>query len=203
MKRGWTPAGILASILAGAVVLPSDWPARPAVADMQPAVQSLLIDQFGHSVGAEELAGHWLLVYFGYAGCPDLCPTALTRMTAALYRLGSASNNLIPIFVSIDTVHDTPERLREYASHFHPRLRALTGSEGAIRDAAHTFGVALPAASPKPIGSTHPTAGAFAHGVLIYLVAPDGRVVQAFHPEQPMADLVKSLRSHLSAEADQ
>ena len=66
------------------------------------APDSRLIDQFGHRVGAQELNGHWLLVYFGYTACPDICPTALTTMTAVVHRLDADGVKVTPLFVSVD-----------------------------------------------------------------------------------------------------
>jgi protein SCO1/2 len=149
-----------------------------------------LLDQYGHRVAMAELDGHWLLVYFGYASCPDLCPAALTTMSAALARLGPAGAALTPIFVSLDPARDSPQRLRAYAAHFSPRLVALTGEPAALADAARAFGVPW---QPRAGGA------GYDHGVLIYLVAPGGRVVEAFHPEQPVEALAGRVRARLAA----
>ncbi len=150
------------------------------------APDSRLIDQYGHRVGAQELSGHWLLVYFGYAACPDICPTTLTKMTVVMNRLGSAGAAITPLFVSVDPERDTPARLRKFAAHFHPRLRALTGDRAALADAAQTFGVPWKSAG-----------GGIDHGVMLYLAAPDGRVVRTFHPGQPVEDILAGIHAEL------
>lgn len=148
------------------------------------APDSRLIDQYGHRVGPQELSGHWLLVYFGYTACPDICPTALTTMTAVVNRLDVEKVVITPMFVSVDPARDTPARLREFAAHFHPRLRALTGDQAALADAAHSFGV--PWKTSK---------SGIDHGVMIYLAAPDGRVVRTFHSSQSVAEMLAGIRS--------
>ena len=148
---------------------------------------SRLIDQFGHRVSAQELSGHWLLVYFGYTACPDICPTALTTMPAVVNRLDADGVIVTPLFVSVDPDRDSPVRLREFAAHFHPRLRALTGDRAAIADAAQTFGV------PWKAGS-----GGIDHGVMIYLAAPDGRMVKTFHSSQSVAEILAGVRSAMT-----
>jgi protein SCO1/2 len=151
------------------------------------APDSRLIDQFGQRVGAQELSGHWLLVYFGYTACPDICPTALTTMTAVVNHLDTDGVHVTPLFVSVDPERDSPARLREFAAHFHPRLRALTGDRAALTDAAQSFGVPWKASD-----------GGIDHGVMIYLAAPDGRVVQTFHSSQRVAEILAGIRAALT-----
>jgi len=152
------------------------------------AADGRLIDQNGHRVGPAELDGHWLLVYFGYANCPDLCPTSLQRQRQILEQLGAPGDAILPLFVSVDPQRDTPAQLKAFAAHFHPRLRALTGSQAAVMDAANTFGV--------PVKRND---GQLDHGVFLYLAAPDGRVVAVLHPEQPLAANVRQVRAALAA----
>lgn len=158
------------------------------------AAETRLIDQFGHPVDSRELGGHWLLVYFGYASCKEICPTALTAMTAVLNRLGTTADSIEPLFVTLDPAHDTPAVMRAFASHFHPRIRALTGSVQAVEEAARTFDVPW---------KSSPTARISDHGTLFYVVAPDGHVVQALHPQQPVADLVATIRKRVAAAVPQ
>jgi protein SCO1 len=153
------------------------------------ATETRLIDQFGRPLDARELNGRWLLVYFGYASCADICPAALTTMTAVLRGLGPLADTVDPLFVTLDPAHDSPEVLRAFAAHFHPRLRALTGSMQAVAQAALTFNVPW----------QHSSSAVVDHGTLFYLVAPDGRVAQLLHPEQSIDDLVATLRRQLNA----
>ena len=154
------------------------------------AEETHLVDQYGHPLAASDLAGHWLLVYFGYTSCPDVCPAALTKMTAVLDRLGPKADSILPLFVSLDPDHDSAGKLRDFAAHFYPRLLALTGGPAAIADAAQTFGV--------PWKRRSPSSDLIDHGMLIYLAAPDGRVVQALHPQQSVAELVGRIQAQLA-----
>ena len=163
----------------------------PRFAGATNAVDSRLVDQDGHAVAARELNGRWLLVYFGYASCKEICPAALTTLTAVLERMGPAGNAIDPIFVSLDAEHDSPAVLKRFAASFHPRLRALSGSADAVADAARTFEVPWQRTSASVLD----------HGTLFYLVAPDGRVVQVLHPEQPVADLAAAISKRMAARA--
>jgi cytochrome oxidase Cu insertion factor (SCO1/SenC/PrrC family) len=158
------------------------------------AEETRLIDQFGRPVDAREFGGHWLLVYFGYTSCREICPAALTTMTAVLARLGPLANAIDPLFVTLDPAHDPPAVMRAFIAHFHPRIRALTGSPQAVADAARTFEVPWQRSSTSSVSD---------HGTLFYLVAPDGSVVQALHPQQPIDDLAAALVKHLSAASRQ
>ncbi len=152
--------------------------------------ESRLIDQFGRPLDASELNTHWLLVYFGYASCREICPAALATMTAVLTRLGPRAASIEPLFVTLDPAHDSPAVLREFVAHFHPRIRALTGSMQAISEAARTFEVPWQGSFAAPVSD---------HGTLFYLVAPDGHVVQALHPQQPVNELAAAIAKHLAS----
>jgi protein SCO1/2 len=165
-----------------------------AVTGSAAAEETRLIDQSGRPVDAREFDGHWLLVYFGYTSCREICPAALTTMTAVLARLGSAADAIDPLFVTLDPAHDSPAVMRAFIAHFDPRIRALTGSPQAVADAARTFEVPWQRSSTSSVSD---------HGTLIYLVAPDGRVVQALHPQQPVKDLAAAILKHLSAKSRQ
>lgn len=155
-----------------------------------PGADERLIDQYGHPVSAADFSGHWLLIYFGYSTCPDVCPTSLTTLAAVLKLLGPEAAAVEPLFVSFDSAHDTPAVLEAYAAHFSPRLRALTGSEAAIADAARTFGV--------PWRSRAGGTG-FDHGMFLYLVSPDGRVVESFHPQLSAGEIGARVRTRMAA----
>ena len=99
-----------------------------------------LVDQHGATRTDADFRGSYLLIYFGYTYCPDLCPTTLLKMTGAIEELATRSpskaDHVIPIFVSFDPDRDTPELLRDYAESFHTRLVALTGSPRALAKSA-------------------------------------------------------------------
>jgi cytochrome oxidase Cu insertion factor (SCO1/SenC/PrrC family) len=86
-----------------------------------------LTDAGGNRVRAVDLRGHWLLIFFGYTYCPDLCPTTLSEIAGALAQLGPLATQLQPVFISIDPQRDTPEALREYVQSFDARVLPLTG----------------------------------------------------------------------------
>src|SRR5580658_10300715 len=100
-----------------------------------------LTDQDGKTVHDTDFHGKYLLVYFGYTYCPDLCPTGLDGMAHALTQLGPDANKVQPIFVTIDPARDTPEKLKDYLASFNPDIVALTGTPEQIADVAREYQV--------------------------------------------------------------
>ncbi|MEM7024540.1 MAG: SCO family protein, partial [Pseudomonadota bacterium] len=101
-----------------------------------------LTDHHGNQVTEQDFAGRYMLVYFGYTFCPDVCPLSLTVMAGALDQLSEEqTEQMAPIFISVDPARDTVEQLASYAPLFHPNLVAMTGSEEQIRDAARAYRV--------------------------------------------------------------
>lgn len=92
-----------------------------------------LTDSTGKTVTNQDFAGRYMLVYFGFTHCPDMCPTALTAMTNALNELGGKAKRITPIFVTTDPERDTVKAMAEYKKSFHPSLVALTGKEADIK----------------------------------------------------------------------
>lgn len=132
-----------------------------------------LVDHTGRPVTNEDFRGRYLLVYFGYTFCPDVCPTSLVAMAEALRQLGDDAGAVQPLFISIDPERDTPAHLADYVTLFHPRLVGLTGSAAQIRRAAksyHAYYFAGEVDGDYVVDHTSWT----------YLVAPDGRPLTYF-----------------------
>ena len=100
-----------------------------------------LTDHTGRRVTDKDFRGQHLLVFFGFTYCPDVCPSGLQVMTAALEELGPKAEKITPIFISVDPERDTPEQLALYVSSFHPRLVGLTGTPEEIQQVAKAYRV--------------------------------------------------------------
>jgi protein SCO1/2 len=128
-----------------------------------------LTDQHGARVTEQDFAGRFMLVYFGYTFCPDICPTSLTVMAAALDELPQAqAEQVVPILITVDPARDTVEQLAAYAPLFHPRLVALTGSEDEVREAARAYRVYY------HVPEEDDDAYLVDHSTFVYLMGPDG-----------------------------
>ena len=133
-----------------------------------------------------EFRGKVVLLYFGYAYCPDVCPTDLARISAMLRSLGEDARKIQPLFVTLDPHRDTPEVLREYAAAFHPQLVALRGSEQETRRVATSYKV------------FYERVGDFIdHTPLTFLLDREGKYVAFFPPGTPPDRMAVMVRESL------
>jgi len=151
-----------------------------------------LIDQTGRRRTDADFRSKLLLVYFGYTYCPDICPTDLMAIAAAIDQLGPADEGIQPLFITIDPERDTVEQLAGYVGAFHPRLIGLTGTAEQIRKVALAYKVYY-AKVPAPDGTDY----AIDHTSFIYLVGRDGKYLGFFPPNTPAERLVEIVRQHL------
>lgn len=152
-----------------------------------------LRDPAGRRVALADFKGKLVLLYFGYATCPDVCPTDLAMIGLALRELGAAADEVQPIFVTLDPQRDTPAVLREYATVFHPRFVALTGTEDEVRRVATDYKVFFEKV-PLPDTGTY----AIDHTAYTFLLDREGRFVILFPPGTEADRMVYMLREQLA-----
>ena len=131
-----------------------------------------LTDQDGETVTEETYAGKFKLVFFGYTFCPDVCPTTLTDISNVMQELGAKSDQVVPLFVSVDPQRDTPAHLKEYVGFFDQRIQALTGTPEQIKDVAEAYKVYYKKAQQNP---DDPGDYLMDHSSVVYLMGPEGR----------------------------
>lgn len=100
-----------------------------------------LTDQDGQPFRLSDLRGKVALLFFGYTNCPDICPTTLAEFKRVKALLGDDAERVAFVFVSVDGVRDTPERLAAYVRAFDPQFIGLTGDDATLRPIARDFGV--------------------------------------------------------------
>ena len=98
-----------------------------------------LVDQNGQVRTDKDFHGHFVLLYFGYTFCPDVCPTTLALMAAALGKMGPQAARITPLFITIDPARDTPAALKTYLASFGPNFVGLTGSQADIARVASAY----------------------------------------------------------------
>jgi protein SCO1/2 len=135
-----------------------------------------LTDQNGKRVTDKDFRGRYTLVFFGFTNCPDVCPSALQVMAAALDKLGAKGQQLTPVFITIDPERDTPAQLAGYVKSFHSRLVGLTGTPAEIEAVTKAYRVYV-----KKVSDPKSSAGySFDHSAIIYLMGPDGAYLAHF-----------------------
>jgi protein SCO1 len=148
-----------------------------------------LVDHTGASVTDETYRGKWLMMFFGFTHCPDICPTTLNKIADVMELLGKDAAKVQPLFVTADPQRDTADVLRDYVAAFDSRIVGLTGSVEEIAAVAKSYGVV---AERSGDGANY-TIG---HSTAIYLVDPEGRYSMTLDPNtsaQEMAAWLKAL----------
>ncbi len=151
-----------------------------------------LINQHGETVTDQSLKGQYLLIYFGYTFCPDVCPTELQAMSQAVDALGPDGDKVTPVFITVDPARDTAEQLAAYAPNFHPRLLALTGSAQQIADVAGAYRVYYRKAEDGAASDY-----LMDHSSIIYLMGPDGAFLTHFAYGTPADEMAEGIRKYL------
>lgn len=171
---------------------------RPALGRTQVSGTALiggpfsLIDQDGVKRASSDFRGRYLLIYFGYTNCPDVCPTTLSLMADALDRLGTKANAVVPVFITIDPERDTPAKLKPYVASFGRRFVGLTGDLAIIKKVAGLYRVYV---KKEPLQG-----GGYGmdHSSVIYLMGPDGKFVAYWDDTSIGPDkLARELRARL------
>jgi protein SCO1/2 len=135
-----------------------------------------LVGAGGKPVTDRDFRGRYMLFFFGFTHCPDICPAELQLVAQALEQLGDKAKNVVPIFITLDPERDTPEAMANFVKSFGPNFVGLTGSPEAIAAAAKAYRVAYSKVENKD------SAGDYSvdHSALVYLMDPEGRYVTHF-----------------------
>lgn len=154
-----------------------------------------LTDGAGHTVTDRDLRGRYLLVYFGYTFCPDVCPTTLTAVAGALDRLGKRAERLQPLFITVDPLRDTPKVVRDYAAAFSPRILGLTGTPEQIANVARAYRVYY---ARRRTGEG-PDDYTMDHSSILYLMGPQGQFIAPIPADEPAERMAADIARHMGA----
>lgn len=142
-----------------------------------------LTGEDGEPVSFSDFDGQYRTIYFGYAFCPDICPTDNQRAMAGLKRFEEDFPELgakvQPLFVSVDPDRDTTEVLGEFTDAFHPRLIGMTGDPETLEEIAGKFGVFFSVPEDRGDGGY-----LVDHSGLTLLFGPDGQPLAPLPTDQ-------------------
>ncbi len=134
------------------------------------------VDQSGRAVTEKDFLGTYMLAYFGYTSCPDVCPGELQIIAAALDMLGTKADSVTPVFFTVDPQRDTPAVLAEYLSNFYESMVGLTGTAEQMAAVASSYSVFFADNEDNvPNGDR-----LIDHSSLIFLMDREGRYVRHF-----------------------
>lgn len=137
----------------------------------------MMEDVYGNVQTNEDFQGRFALIYFGYTGCPDVCPTSLATMADALDLLGDKADGIAPIFVTVDPERDTAKLLRDYTGFFHERIIALRGPKAYTDHMVKAFNARYEIHIPDP---AQPDRYSIDHTASIAFLGPDGMLIKRY-----------------------
>ena len=153
-----------------------------------------LVNEANRPQTVANFANQPVALFFGFTYCPDICPTTLTTLAAALDDLqivGVNTNSLRIVFVTVDPLRDTPEQLKQYLSLFDANVTGLTGTPENIRATIKQFGIY---AKKIDRGDGEYL---YDHSAAVFLYRGDGQFKGTIVHNEPFAFTIKKLKSIL------
>jgi protein SCO1 len=141
-------------------------PSGPAAPDFT------LTDQDGRPYTLSSHRGHAIALFFGYAHCPDVCPTTLSALARAKRKLGPDGDAFDVVMVTVDPKRDDAATLKRYVHLFDPTFDGLTGTEAQLDPVYTAYHVY------HEIGSAKGSANGYivAHSAAVQFISPGGRL---------------------------
>jgi protein SCO1/2 len=137
-----------------------------------------LIDQSGRARSSADFRATPMLIYFGYTNCKDACPLDAQTITNVVDLLDKRNLVVAPIFITVDPQRDTPARLKEFLSSFHPRFVGLTGPIDKVTKITTAYGASGEGdqVNVKADGSYD-----VLHAAIAYLMGRNGEFLEVIH----------------------
>ncbi|MFG0605235.1 SCO family protein [Vibrio mimicus] len=131
------------------------------------------------------------IVYFGFTRCPDVCPTSLAMLSAALNQVDDkAKSQLRPMFISLDPERDDAKLAAQYAHYFHPMIEGASGSLETTQQLAKKYGVIF-RKTELPNSELKYTLD---HSSYFYFLQPDGTLIDKVPHTQDPAPIVETIQ---------
>ncbi|XP_048209540.1 protein SCO2 homolog, mitochondrial [Perognathus longimembris pacificus] len=153
-----------------------------------------LLDHRGRPRCKADFRGQWVLMYFGFTHCPDICPDELEKLVQVVQRLeAEPSLPLVqPIFITVDPERDDVAAMARYVRDFHPRLLGLTGSAEQVAQVSQSYRVYY-SAGPKDEDQDY----IVDHSIAIYLLNPDGLFTDYYGRSRSAEQIADSVKQHM------
>ena len=191
LRKSLWLAVLLAGLGALALTVAQRGRAPAAAEEFRPAFA--LADESGRVRTSAEFRGRYMLVFFGFTNCPDVCPTTLSEVAQVMDDLGPQAAGVQPIFISIDPERDRRLGLDAYTGAFHPSILGLAGDSAATAAAAASFKIFF----EREEDASAPDGYTMSHSPALYLIGPEGDWLRQFTYGTAAAEILSDLRSRL------
>jgi len=135
----------------------------------KPAYDFTLPNHYGQQTSLSDYQGKAVLLYFGYAACPDVCPSTLAELKEARDFLGTRADDVQVIMITVDPERDTEEVVAEFLAHFDPSFLGLIGTPDQVAQIATNYGIFF-----QKQETTSAMGYLVDHTATVMLVDPDG-----------------------------
>jgi len=153
-----------------------------------------LTDMHGKSTKSTDFVGKWILIYFGFTNCPDVCPEELEKIVKYIDRVDDDPYlpSVKPLMISVDPERDTAEQLKSYLAEFSPKILGFTGTLDEVYRATRAYRVYY---SPGPKDEDDDYI--VDHSIISYLVNPKGEFTAYFGQNKKSHELFDETKEHI------
>jgi len=161
-----------------------------------------LVDSNGRKVTSEDFKGRYMLLYFGFTNCPDICPGELEKIGKMLKLMEADKDfnvsDFAPVFISVDPHRDSPAKMKTYGKDYDRRITWLTGSAEQVKKATKHYRVYF----SQPKQGEDEEDYQVDHSIITYIVGPDGEFIDFYGQTTTAEEALEKLRTIVQKQSE-
>ena len=158
-----------------------------------------LVNHLGNNTTSKDFKNNFLLVFFGFTNCPDICPNTLNNISKVMDQLDK-NVSIIPLFITVDPERDTVEVLKKYLTNFHPKIIGLTGTNEQIDSVKKKYKIfskkVMQIEKESHVDHDHGDYGVD-HTTIIYLIDKKGNYLTHFGTETNSSLIIEKINQYI------